>query len=252
VTAEAKASLPGADTLTNELDEHGYALVTDLGHQSAAERLLATLGVLLPQYDGRMTHEVTYRPEHRARSYSQSANTIGPHTEAPGWHPSPARLALYCHRQARCGGGHTDLLDVEVLLAALTAAETELLTTAEVCFPWPHREADSGIVRSTMLRVDREGRPDLRFNYNLLVSNSYDPPLAEHRLPDSDTLMLGEPGRRLADRVRDVFESRRRKVLIPDGAMLIWDNRRMLHGRSRFDDGRRHLTRFFVADVTTD
>ena len=95
---------------------------------AAAEELVRSVGELIPQYNGSLTHEVTYRPGNDHRAYSQSANTILAHTEAPGWHPSPAYLALFCHRQARCGGGHTDLLDVRRLVAALDADELALMT----------------------------------------------------------------------------------------------------------------------------
>src|SRR6478609_1069563 len=82
------------------LDEHGFAVVDRVGGLDVAAALLSALGVLLPQYDGNITHEVRYRPGNDHRSYSQSANRIQAHTEAPGWNPSPNWLALYCHRQA--------------------------------------------------------------------------------------------------------------------------------------------------------
>src|SRR5262245_52069643 len=114
------------------LDEHGYALVRDVGSQPAAAAQLGLVGDLVPQYENTITHEVTYRPGHEGRAYSQSVNTILAHTEAPGWDPSPAYLALFCHRQARCGGGHTDLLDTEALLPQLAEDERRLLTDEPV------------------------------------------------------------------------------------------------------------------------
>jgi hypothetical protein len=36
-------------------------------------------------------------------------------------------------------------------------------------------------------------------------------------------------------------------VLIPEGCMLIWDNWRMIHARSRYTDPARHLTRYWLA-----
>ncbi|ADI04934.1 branched-chain-amino-acid transaminase [Streptomyces bingchenggensis BCW-1] len=90
--------------------------------------LLQDLGRFVPQYGGTVEHEVVYRPGNDGRAYSQSRNAIRPHTEAPGWHPSPRHLALYCHRQARCGGGHTDLLDWKLLEKLLDADDLALLT----------------------------------------------------------------------------------------------------------------------------
>jgi hypothetical protein len=224
-----------------QLDQWGYVIVPDVGSLAAAEELVRSVGELIPQYHGSLTHEVTYRPGNDHKAYSQSANTILAHTEAPGWHPSPAYLALFCHRQARCGGGHTDLLDVRKLVAALDADELALMTEAELHFPGPE-----GGVQSTMLSTDAGGNTVARFSYNLLTTSDYDPTLDAD--VDQSKLPLGEAGRRLAHRVSDLFRELRTSVLIPDGSLLIWDNQRMLHARSEYADRSRHLTRFWSTD----
>ena len=223
------------------LDQWGYVVVHDVGNLNAAEQLIRSVGDLIPQYTGRLSHEVTYRPGNDDKAYSQSANTILAHTEAPGWDPSPAYLALFCHRQARCGGGHTDLLDVRKLIGALHADELALMTDAELLFPGP-----DGGVRSTMLSSDVTGRTVTRFSYNLLTTSDYDPRLGDDVSPSM--LPLGEPGRGLAHHVSDLFGELRTSVLIPDGALLIWDNQRMLHARSEYGDRSRQLTRFWCGD----
>jgi hypothetical protein len=224
-----------------QLDQWGYVIVPDVGTLDAADELVRSVGELIPQYHGGLTHEVTYRPGNDHRAYSQSANTILAHTEAPGWHPSPAYLALFCHRQARCGGGHTDLLDMRRLVAALDSDELALMTEHELHFPGP----DGGI-HSAMLSTDAAGDTVVRFSYNLLTTGDYDPTLEAD--VDSRRLPLGEAGRRLAHRVSELFLELRTSVLIPDGALLIWDNQRMLHARSEYADRSRHLTRFFAGD----
>jgi|RhiMethySRZTD1v2_1073278.scaffolds.fasta_scaffold166026_2 hypothetical protein len=223
------------------LDQWGYVVINDVDSQAAAEELVRSVGQLIPQYNGHLTHDVTYRPGNDDRSYSQSANTILAHTEAPGWHPSPAYLALFCHRQARCGGGHTDLLDARRLVGVLDTDEMALMTEAELHFPGP-----DGGVRSTMLSTDTSGNTVARFSYNLLTTADYDPSLGAD--VGHSELPLGEAGRRLAHRVSDVFRERRTSVLIPDGSLLIWDNQRMLHARSEYADRSRHLTRFWSTD----
>ena len=223
------------------LDQWGYVVVPDVGTLDAAEELVFSVGDLIPQYHGGLTHEVTYRPGNDHRAYSQSANTILAHTEAPGWHPSPAYLALFCHRQARCGGGHTDLLDVRRLVAALDDDELALMTEVDLHFPGP-----DGGVHSTMLSTDDAGDTVVRFSSNLLTTGDYDPALQAD--VDSRRLPLGEAGRRLAHRVSELFAELRTSVLIPDGSLLIWDNQRMLHARSEYADRSRHLTRFFAGD----
>jgi hypothetical protein len=224
-----------------QLDQWGYVVVRDVRSLAAAEAQVRSLGELIPQYHGNLTHDVTYRPGNDHRAYSQSANTILAHTEAPGWHPSPAYLALFCHRQARCGGGHTDLLDVRRLVAALDDDELALMTDHELHFPGP-----DGGVHSAMLSTDSIGDTVVRFSYNLLTTSDYDP--AIEATVDHRRLPLGEAGRRLAHRVSELFAELRTSVLIPDGALLIWDNQRMLHARSKYADRSRHLTRFWTGD----
>jgi hypothetical protein len=35
-------------------------------------------------------------------------------------------------------------------------------------------------------------------------------------------------------------------VLIPESSMLIWDNQRLMHARSEYQDPVRHLTRYWL------
>jgi Taurine catabolism dioxygenase TauD, TfdA family len=225
----------------SELAKNGYALVRCLTNQAAAEQFLRNIGDIIPQDNGLFVHDVIYRQENDNRSYSQSSNTIHVHTEAPGWDPSPAYVALFCHRQARCGGGHTDLLDIQRLVTALDSADLALLIEEELTFPGP----DGGI-RTTILRTDASGRAVTRFSYNLLTTGYYNPPIGPHG--DADSLPLGNVGRDLAYRVRDLFQELRTSVLIPENALLLWDNQRMLHARSQYKDRARHLARFWCAE----
>lgn len=232
--------------LRSTIRQRGYVVVEGIGGPEAGRELLASLGVVIPQYDGRLTHEVRYQEQHQSRLYSQSANELPAHTEASGWQPPPAFLALYCHRQARCGGGHTDLLTVESLLQELDSEEAATMTDEPMLFPWPLRGSGTGAILSVMLGTTPDGERLFRFNANVLTSNAYDPVIGT-RLP-ADQLPLGERGRMLAQRVQDIFLRRRVRFLIPDGGLLIWDNRRTLHARSAFEDRQRHLTRYFLAE----
>jgi Taurine catabolism dioxygenase TauD, TfdA family len=228
-------------TARRRLDQWGYVVVDNVESLTAAEELVRSVGELIPQDDVLTAHEVTYRQGNDDRSYSQRANTLLAHTEEPGRHPSPAYVALFCHRQARCGGGHTDLLDARRLVGALDADDLALMTDAELHFPGP-----DGGVHSTMLSTDAEGDTVTRFNFNLLSTSDYDPTRGADL--DPSRLPLGEAGRRLAHRVSDLFCELRTRVLIPDGSLLIWDNQRMLHAQSEYHDRSRQLTRFWSTD----
>lgn len=242
------SALPAkVDDALEALDRDGYFLVRNVGGQRYAVNLLQEMGRLMPQYKGALEHEVTYRHGFDDMSYSQSTNTILAHTEAPGWNPSPRYLSLYCHQQATCGGGHTDLLDGKRLPELLSAEELALLTDHRIVFPGPQFRVDeTDFVRTEMM--SRTGdRMLLRFSYNLLTSGEYDPPLDFS--PAQDALPLGERGANLATRVSDTFRAHCTPILIPDDALLIWDNQRMLHARSEYADRNRHLTRYWISDI---
>jgi hypothetical protein len=94
-----------------------------------------------------------------------------------------------------------------------------------------------------MLRTDASGRTVARFSYNLLTTGYYNPSISADG--DADSLPLGSAGRNLAHRVRDLFQELSTSVLISENALLLWDNQRMLHARSQYEDRARHLTRFW-------
>jgi hypothetical protein len=222
---------PNALSRTNQrrLDQWGYVVISDVGGRDAAEQIVRSVGELIPQ------------PGDDHRSSWQSANVTRVHTQAPGWHPSPAYLSLFCHRQARCGGGHVDLLDVRRLVDELDDDELTLMTEAELHFPGP----DGGI-HTTMLSTDAVGDTVARFSYNLLTTGDYEPTLG--KVVNRSRLPLGEAGHRLALRISELFRELHTSVLIPDGALLIWDNQRMLHAPSEYADRKRHVTRFWSGD----
>lgn len=228
--------------VSNELHDFGYVVIPDVGGVEESEKIIQGLGDLIPQYSGKLTHEITYRPGNENRSYSQSTNTILAHTEAPGWPNCPPFIALYCHQQARCGGGHTDLLSVDELLSHLDPSEVQQMESL-LDFPGP---PGSPSLRAPMLEYDDHGRPRLRFSYNLLTRGEIDARL--DTVTEDSALPLQAAGRALAQRVNEIFEKHRTSVLIPDKALLIWDNHRLLHARSEYEDKKRHFTRFWFTD----
>ncbi|BBB01899.1 hypothetical protein RVR_9528 [Actinacidiphila reveromycinica] len=220
-----------------------------MGSREDAEGLLGRLGRILPQYDGRTSHEIEATPGFEGLLHSKSSREIYVHTEAPGWDPVPQYLALYCHAQARCGGGHTTICDGRKFLADLGDRERALMFDVELEFPGAYgKQGKDGeaewTVRTPMVSRDASGSEVIRFSYTHLTFGDYTPDLG--REVSVDRLPLGREGIDLAAHGTRFFTDNHLPVLIPDHALLIWDNRRMFHGRSAYTDRRRHLTRFFV------
>jgi hypothetical protein len=229
-----------------ELLDQGYTLIEGITSDEEAAEALRPFGELIPQYDGELRYQVKAAPGFEDRRYSKSTNTILVHTEAPGWSPPPQYLALHCRVQATCGSGHTELADARAFLSGLDEADT--LAVRERQIDWVgHNTAGTGTegVRSPVVESTADGREIIRFSYNLLTAGHYDPPV--DAVPDPARLPLGRLGLELAERAAEFFREYKVSVLIPENAVLVWDNQRMLHARSEYRDARRHLTRYWLA-----
>lgn len=232
----------------DQLNRDGYVVIPNLGTLDRAVAVLHPFGEFMPQYDGQLTHAVKAIAGFENVQYSKSQNTIRVHTEAPGWDPPPHYLALFCHAQATCGGGHTDLMDGTNCLSQLPSDLVAWLRKTPIAFPGrkpadPRQERP--VIRKPLVETRADGPDLLRFSYNLLTFGDYDPPVSANI--DPQTLPLGELGRELAAHVAECFARDKEAILIPEGGLLIWDNQRMFHARSAYRDPRRHLTRFWLS-----
>ncbi|MEV0091149.1 TauD/TfdA family dioxygenase [Streptomyces sp. NPDC050738] len=230
-----------------ELVEQGYTLIDGIRTDEEAAEALGRFGPVMPQYDGRLRYQVKAVPGYENRRYSKSTNTILVHTEAPGWDPPPRHLALHCRVQATCGSGHTGLADGRAFLATLDDETRRVLYERQV--DWlGHNISGVGTAGLRRPSVERtaDGREVIRFSYNLFTAGDYDPPL--DAAPDPESLPLGRLGLELAERAMEFFRDHRVSVLIPEDAVLIWDNQRMMHARSEYRDTRRHLTRYWLGE----
>ena len=230
---------------TQELVDRGYTLLEGIHSDEEATAALSHFGQLMPQYDGQLRYQVKAVPGYEHRRYSKSTNTIKVHTEAPGWQPPPRYLALHCRVQATCGSGHTDLADARAFLASLDDDMQRTMRERQV--DWlGHNTAGSGGTGVRRPSVERtgDGREIIRFSYNLLTAGHYDPLLEASPSPES--LPLGRRGLDLAEQAVAFFREHRVSILIPEDAVLLWDNQRTVHARSEYTDTRRHLTRYWL------
>ncbi|MET3985346.1 TauD/TfdA family dioxygenase [Streptomyces sp. PvR034] len=229
-----------------ELAEQGCTLLTDIETDEQAAEVLSAFGELVPQYDGSLRYQVKAAPGFEERRYSKSVNTILVHTEAPGWNPTPSYLALHCRVQATCGSGHTELADMRAFVESLPAQDRAALYERDI--DWlGHNTGGVGTegVRRPVVERTAGGREIVRFSYNLLTTGQYDPPV--DACVDPAELPLGSFGIHLAEQAEAFFREQKRSVLIPEGAVLVWDNQRMVHARSAYRDAKRHLTRYWIA-----
>ena len=228
------------------LASRGWAVLASGEIDADPAVTLRRLGTIVPQYDGRVSFDVTYRPGYDDAPYSQSMNALGAHTEAPGFMPPPKYLALYCHRQARCGNGQTLLADgIRFYDEALSPDLRRWSQNNEVEFvssATPGNETRSSL--RAPIRATVAGEPVLRFSYNLFRYGNVNPDAIEvRRVGDDPSDPLGQ----IAEEGEAFFSRNLIPVLIPDGCMLVWNNHRLMHGRGRYADQARHLTRYWLS-----
>jgi alpha-ketoglutarate-dependent taurine dioxygenase len=232
-----------------ELATQGWTVLTPEEFAHDVEGVLQGFGPIIPQFNGQTAFAITRKPGYEDLPYSQSMNGIGPHTEAPVYGPPPRYLALHCLRQATCGGGHTGLVDGIEFLQSLQASDPELRewlhdTPVEFVATAKPGEPDQRRVMEYILTPTEAG-DIFRFSYNQFHYGDVNPSkqaLEQSQVADSDA-----PLARFARLGEAYFIEHNTPVLIPDGCMLIWDNWRMIHARSRYNDPGRHLTRYWLS-----
>jgi len=233
----------------DELSSRGWTVLTPAEFAYDVVGTLQAFGQIIPQFNGQTAFAITRKPGYEALPYSQSMNGIGPHTEAPVYGPPPRYLALHCHHQATCGGGHTGLVDGIEFLAFLERTEPELRewiddTPVEFVATAKPGEVAQTRVKEYILTPTEDG-DIFRFSYNQFHYGDVNP--SEEDLQQSKVTNSSSPLARFAMLGEEYFIQHNTPVLIPDGCMLIWDNWRMIHARSRYTDPARNLTRYWLA-----
>lgn len=232
-----------------ELLARGWTVLTPDEFANDVVGTLHDFGPIIPQFNGQMAFAITRKPGYEDLPYSQSMNGIGPHTEAPVYGPPPRYLALHCHQQATCGGGHTGLVDGYEFLAFLERTEPELRTwidetPVEFVATAKPGEAAQRRVKEYILTPTEAG-DIFRFSYNQFHYGDVNP--SKEDLQQSLVANSSSPLARFAVLGEEYFVQHNTPVLIPDDCMLIWDNWRMIHARSRYTDPARNLTRYWLA-----
>lgn len=143
---------------------------------------------------------------------------------------------------------NTGLVDGYEFLAFLERAEPELRewideTPVEFVATAKPGEAAQRRVKEYILTPTEDG-DIFRFSYNQFHYGDVNPSKRPATIERGEQpFALGE----VAVLGEDYFIQHNTPVLIPDGCMLIWDNWRMIHARSRYTDPARNLTRYWLA-----
>lgn len=215
----------------------GLSLVTGLENRVEAGTEVARRIGFLRETNFGVTFEVISKADPNNLAYTPVELPL--HTDLPNQEVPPGFQFLHCLANEAKGGGSV-FADGYALAADLRAADPEafrLLSEVAIPFRFHDREADIR-VHAPVIALDRAGQVS-EIRWNAHIAAVFDMP-AEimpdyYRAYRAFMAMTRDPAYRLAFK-------------LAAGEMIVFDNRRVLHGREAFDpaSGFRHLHGCYV------
>ncbi|WP_150525548.1 TauD/TfdA family dioxygenase [Roseibium sediminis] len=239
-TATAAELLGNDEALLSFLIETkrtGLSLVTDLADDPEAGMMLARRIGFLRETNFGVTFDVMSKPDPNNLAYTSHALPL--HTDLSNQELVPGFQFLHCMANEATGGGSTfaDGFAIAEDLRAEDPQAFELLATTPIPFRFQDGDYD---IRKHHTVIDRNADGslvELRFNGHIA---------AVFDMPSDKMEAYYKAYRTLMQKSRDpayVMTTR-----LEAGEMIIFDNRRALHGRAAFDPstGFRHLRGCYV------
>lgn len=219
------------------LSETGILFVPNVAENFDYHDFARLFGPIVPQYGGAMEWVVTPDPQFDDHYHSLNTKPLNPHTEfyeAPGI--PPRYLMLWCIAPCEEGAGLTTLGDAYAYIDGLVAGDRAYLAEREYEFVSSSgvQASDLGLVaRHPVLEQYQGVERIVRVSFNCMQCQG------DERMQE----LLGG--------LRVFFEQQHRPFGWSRGAILLWDNWRILHSRTAFTDRRRELRRLFLGQHDT-
>ncbi len=239
-SAEASDLAGGGKVLAQWMESllrYGIARVTNVSTDAEAGRHLAESIGFLRQTNFGTVFEVVSMPDPNNQAYTSDALPL--HTDLPNQELAPGIQFLHCLANEAEGGG-SSFVDGYRVAESVHEADPEafrLLSTVEIPFRFHDRDYDIRS-RSPVIVLDRDGRlAEVRFSPHM--ADTFDLPI-EVMEPYYRAFRL------FMEHTRD--PSLMIATRLAAGEMIVFDNRRVLHGREAFrpNTGFRHLRGFYV------
>jgi gamma-butyrobetaine dioxygenase len=215
----------------------GFVIFSDVPRESAAVLDVARRFGSLRDTNFGLMFDVRSQPGATDLAYTSLA--LDPHTDNPYRDPVPGIQLLHCLANETTGGLST-LVDGHAVVEHLREVDREalrILATTPVRFRY--RDATTDLVHhAPLIELDGQGR---------LATIRFSPRLDFVPLLSPQALTAFYAARRVLDRLlrSEHFEIR---FLLQGGDLVMFDNRRLLHGRTAFDpqQGIRHLQGCYI------
>ncbi|MGO1120773.1 TauD/TfdA family dioxygenase [Rhodovibrionaceae bacterium A322] len=217
--------------------DSGLALVTGLGDSAQASQAVGERIGFLRRTNFGMDFSVQSKPDPNNLAYTALALPL--HTDLPNQELPPGYQFLHCQINDAQGGGSLFADGFRIIEDLRCEAPDTYEALSRISVPYRFHDGDTDLrIHRPVIGLDSLGQVrDLRFNAH--IADIPD-------MPAEEMARFYPAYRELMRRVRQ--RRYRREVMLQAGEMVVFDNRRVLHGRAAFDPttGRRQLFGFYV------
>lgn len=213
----------------DELNQNGFVVIDDLNIETDKDYIDfgTKFGHPMSQYSAGKVWNLKPLPEMKDLYHSRNQHMLFPHTECYESEGLPPKyLVLRCIKPADCGGGKTLLYDAKPYFAEQPDEIIEHLVQNKVLY-----KTASGIAKTTPMEAWHpllEPSGLLRFSCNNMAEGS------------------DEVIDKVVEDLLNLFEKGKIEITWSEGRVLIWDNWRMLHNRTAYQDSERELHRLWL------
>jgi gamma-butyrobetaine dioxygenase len=216
---------------------YGISIITDLADRLAAGIEVAERIGFLRRTNFGTTFEVVSMPDPNNLAYTSVSLPL--HSDLPNQEVPPGFQFLHCLANEAAGGGSL-FADGFALAEDLRVEDPSAFQRlCEVPIPFRFHDAEADIrVREPVITLNRLGEV-IEIRYNAHIAGIFDMPAAA--MPDYYRAYRAFMAKTRDPKYRLAFKLER-------GEMVVFDNRRILHGRDAFDPstGFRHLHGCYV------
>jgi alpha-ketoglutarate-dependent taurine dioxygenase len=201
--------------LEKEIKKSGYVIIEDVGlddPDGALKAHLSTIARPIAYLDLPLVMDLRPRPGFQPASYA-GIGEFDLHTDLT-WHEKPPKyIAMFCITQESAGGGIPLLADGWQAIEALDEKDVHYLRTEPVTFPPPSHITYPALTGPIVTERDN-GELFIRFRYDML----------ENPAP-------------AVDNFNRAVNKHVIHLNVSPGSIYIFDNERMLHGRTELKAG---------------
>ena len=197
-----------------EIEKSGYVYVDNVGLNNpdkSLEEFVSSFANPISYLGLPQVMDLKPKPGFQPASYAGTGE-FDLHTDLTWYENPPKYIAMFCVSHEAAGGGIPLLADGWHALASLAGADIDFLKTQPISFP-PPDHIDYAPFQGPII-AERAGKLQVRFRYDLLEE------------PETP--------------IRNYFAAINQHVLqltVSPGSIFVFDNHRMLHGRTELKAG---------------